>query len=197
MIHTIGDSHAGGAPATKSSFDFIKEVKTNWIGPKLMYSIGKEGIDIKKLGISSGDSVIFCFGEIDCRAHIHKHSKKRNYKEIIEEIVIIFFLFLNDVRKKYKDIKICVYNVPPPVKKIDVIENQDFPFLGEDNDRKKYVNHMNYRINYYCSINDFIFFDVYDNYIDSDGFLHKELSDGSVHILEHKYVEYFIKNKLK
>ena len=40
------------------------------------------------------------------------------------------------------------------------------------------------------------FFDVYESYIDSNGFLDKKLSDGSVHIRDGCFLKEFINNYL-
>ena len=45
-----------------------------------------------------------------------------------------------------------------------------------------------------CIENNYIFFDVYNNYCDKNGFLIKELSDGRVHIKNGMYITNFIKN---
>jgi hypothetical protein len=39
------------------------------------------------------------------------------------------------------------------------------------------------------------FFDIYDKYIDNNGFLKKNMSDGHVHILNDFYVNQFIEKK--
>ena len=42
----------------------------------------------------------------------------------------------------------------------------------------------------------FLFFDVYNKYTDSNGFLNKSLSDNNVHIRDGIYLKEFIKNNL-
>ena len=78
-IHTIGDSHSHCAwPAF---------VVPHHLGAMLCYSFGKEKLarcDLRDLDIVDGDTVIFCFGEIDCRCHINKHiTQNFTYKIII------------------------------------------------------------------------------------------------------------------
>ena len=41
-----------------------------------------------------------------------------------------------------------------------------------------------------------IYFDVYNSYIDNNGFLSKKLSDGNVHIRNGVYLQNFINNYL-
>ena len=64
-----------------------------------MYTFGKFGYDvlnIKKCGVHENDIVIFCFGEIDCRNHVHKHiTSEYSYKDIINNIVNNYFNVIN------------------------------------------------------------------------------------------------------
>lgn len=193
MIHTIGDSHCGGVtdkPKEEQAFAQIPGVITHWLGPKLMFSIGRDGLDISNFSISDNDTLIFCFGEIDCRCHVHKY--KENYKEVIENIVRKFFNVLLDIRNKHPHMKLCVFNVPPTIKKGKVNENPAFPYLGTDEERKEYVNYMNYTIKKYCNTSNIVFFDVYDKYCCNEGFLDEKLSDNNVHISNPKYISEFI-----
>ena len=44
-----------------------------------------------------------------------------------------------------------------------------------------------------CIEKEYIFFDIYNNYIDENGYLRKDLSDGIVHIGNGIYISNFIK----
>ena len=87
-IHTIGDSHSSNEI---SGWRDCNNIISHHIGATLCYSFGKENIkrcDISNFNIKDDDSVIFCFGEIDCRCHIHKHiTSLKTYTMIIDEIV--------------------------------------------------------------------------------------------------------------
>ena len=48
----------------------------------------------------------------------------------------------------------------------------------------------------YCFIYGYVFFDVYDNYINEHGFLNKKLSDGNVHIQDGKHLTDFMEQFL-
>jgi hypothetical protein len=64
-----------------------------------MHTFGRLGLkllNIREYGVNENDIVIFCFGEIDCRNHVHKHaSKKKTYKDVIDELVINYFDSIN------------------------------------------------------------------------------------------------------
>ena len=188
-IHTTGDSH---------SYHGWSEIIQHHLGPVLCYSFGKEKLnkcDIRNFNIKDGDSIVFCFGEIDCRCHIHKHiTDTTTYKEIINNIVNNYFeaIELNVFTSQIKLKNICVYNVVPPIQKYNTIENSEYPFLGTDKERKNYTLYFNKKLKKKCIEKEYIFFDVYNNYIDENGFLRKDLSDSTVHIGNGIYINNFI-----
>lgn len=193
MVHTIGDSHAGGVPNLNGAFDKIECIRKHWLGPKLMYTISREGLNLNALNVLENDTIILCFGEIDCRCHVHKHIVDSDYKQVIEELVKFYFDFILSLINDSK-VKVCVYNVVPPVQKERVEENQSYPFLGTDEDRKFYVTYMNSKLREFCEFYNIIFIDVYDMHICENGFLKREMSDGNVHITDSTHIEKFLKN---
>ena len=82
-IHTVGDSH--------SLNGWWDGIIIHHLGAILCYSFGKEifnRCDIRSFDLKDGDSIIFCFGEIDCRCHVHKNIlPEKSYQQIIDEIV--------------------------------------------------------------------------------------------------------------
>lgn len=188
-IHTIGDSH---------SYYGWNGVINHHLGPILCYSFGKDILsrcDIRNFNIKNGDSIVFCFGEIDCRYHIHKHvSETNSFMNIIDNIVDNYFkaieLNINLLNLSLKNI--CVYNVVPPVQKHMTGENEKYPFLGSDEERKIYTLYFNKKLKEKCNEYKYIYFDVYEKYIDENGYLRKDLSDGHVHILNGIYITNFI-----
>jgi hypothetical protein len=192
-IHTIGDSH---------SYFGWSNVINHHLGPLLCYTFGKEKLkrcDIRNFNLSNDDIVIFCLGEIDCRCHIHKYiNLSLSYFDIIDDIIKNYFesIKLNIEVSKLKLKHICVYNVVPPVQKCNTLENLEYPFLGSDDERKNYVLYFNKVLKDYCIEENYIFFDIYDKYIDENGFLNKQLSDNNVHIKNNLYIDAFIKKNL-
>ncbi len=194
--HVFGDSHSDFA------WRKCQNVITHHIGPVLCYSFGKDNLkrcDISKHNIKDGDTVIFSFGEIDCRCHIHKHiSNKKTYQMIIDNIINNYIdaikININNSNIKLKNVGI--YNIVPPIQKNNTVENPEFPYIGSDDDRKLYVLYFNQELKKKCIENNWIFVDIYDKYTDKNGFLNKELSDGNVHINDERYLNEFINKYL-
>jgi hypothetical protein len=194
-IHTIGDSH---------SYAGWKDVINHHIGPVLCYSFGRDKLnrcDIRNfLNIKNGDTLIFCFGEIDCRYHIHKYVSQINtYQIIIDNIIknYIDAIKLNIEISQLKLKNICIYNVVPPIPKNNLSNSNEYQLIGSDEKRKNYVLYFNKKLKEKCIENNFIFFDIYNYYTDDHGFLNKDLSDGNVHIGNGKYIIDFINKFLK
>ena len=201
-IHTFGDSHADGII---SHWGYINipnvTIITHHLPGKLMYTFGRLGtqlLNIKNYDVNENDIVIFCFGEIDCRNHIYKHITNANtYESIIDDLVGSYFNAINENVKLLKKINVCVYNVIPPSRSFDVDKNHPYPFLGSDEDRKTYTLYMNKKIKELCSINNYYYFDVYEDSCDEYGFLNKKKSDGNVHLRDTMHTTCIINNIVK
>ena len=192
VIHTFGDSHS------YSGWNEIINIQNHHLGPKLCFSIGLDGINIKDgYNVNNGDTVIFSFGEIDCRCHIHKHITISNdFKQIIDTIVNNYFIQIQNAVNTFDNLITVIYNVVPPIQKHNIAEHSSFPYLGTDEERKTYVLYFNEKLKQKCIEYRFLFFDIYNNYIDSNGFLNKSLSDDSVHIRDGVYIKHFVENNL-
>ena len=120
-IHVFGDSHASNVHSHWGRINIPNvNIKCYHIGGKLMHTFGRLGLNllnIKNCGVKENDIVIFCFGEIDCRNHVHKHiNKNQSYKDIIDELSMNYFESIKKNVSKYTTIKTCVYNIVPPIK---------------------------------------------------------------------------------
>jgi hypothetical protein len=188
-IHTIGDSHS------QCGWENVTNIH---LSNCLCFSFGRDKLnrfDIRNYNIKNGDTIIFCLGEIDCRCQVHKYVNEiTTYQEVIDNIIINYFeaIKINIDNLKVR-IRVCVYNVVPPVEKYNTAEYVEWPFLGSDEERKKYVLYFNKKLEEKCIEYNYLFFDVYDKYIDNNGFLLKNLSDGGTHINDGKYINEFIK----
>ena len=189
-IHTIGDSH---------SCSGWTGIIQHHLGPVLCYSFGKEKLnkcDIRDFNIKDGDTIVFCLGEIDCRCHIHKYiTDTITYQDIINNIVDNYFeaIELNVSISQIKLKNICIYNVVPPIQTYTTWKNLEPLFLGTDEERKQYALYFNEKLKEKCTKKNYVFFDIYNNYIDQNGFLRKDLSDNNIHIGNGIYINNFIK----
>lgn len=196
-IHTFGDSHSMfGWKDVKTM-----NVKVNHLGPRLMYTFGKEQdrlVNLSNYPLSNGDKIIYCFGEIDCRCHVNKFiNNETSYEEIIDKLVDSYIDAIKNNTKFYtgKDITTCVFSIVPPVKNVKTNNNPEYPFLGSDEERKAYHTYMNQKIEEYCIRSSIVYFDVTSEYEDSDKFLIPDLSDMICHIRDPKGIEKIIKKQ--
>jgi hypothetical protein len=176
MIYTVGDSHCWHAWLK------IPRVITQTCGPMTMHSFGLSKVIIIDK-IPKDAIVVFCWGEIDCRCHVHK------YQPWQETIDILVKNYLDTIRLNAKvNPNIWIYNVVPPPRRANTSENPGFPFLGSDEERLSYVQYINKKL----KESEFFLVDIYNKYCDKDGFLNMSLSDNHVHIANEKFLAEFI-----
>lgn len=186
VIHTIGDSHS------KYGWEHIPTIQIHHLGPKLCYSVGRDGIDISnEFNINNGDVVVFCFGEIDCRCHVHKHlTDSVDYKKVIDDIVEKYFEKIKIAVSAFDNLKTAVYNVVPSIEKFSWTgEDVWYPFLGTNEERKIYVRYFNEKLKQTCETYNFVFFDVFDKYTDANGYLDPKIIAEGVHIGNPIYIQ--------
>jgi hypothetical protein len=181
MIYTVGDSHC------ENAWNRIPGVITKGRGPMTMYSFGiYRHIAVEDIPLDA--PVVFCWGEIDCRCHVHKHQP---WKETIDKLVEGYLLAIDENAKIHPNI--WIFNVVPPPRRALANENPGFPFVGSDDERLSYVKYMNSLL----SQSKYSFIDVYDRYADPEGFLRMELSDAHVHIADKGPLEEWIAVKVR
>ena len=185
-VHTIGDSHS------RDPWNLIPGVTVHHVGPKLCFSVGRDGISLEGV-VSDGDTINFCFGEIDCRCHVHKHvSESTSFKVIIDSLVDAYVLAIKCAVSKFPNLRTAIYNAVPPTRKGWCYENPQFPLLGTDEERRQYTLYFNEKVEAACASNGFLYFNIYSHYTDFDGYLLRTLSDGNVHIKDPKYIQSFL-----
>src|SRR5690606_28868680 len=105
---------------------------------------GRGLVDLRRYGVRAGDVIIFCFGEIDCRCHVHKFAP--DWQENINRNVTAYLAAIAEQSADFPDLNVMVFNVPPPARKRSDRENPEFPFVGSDDQRLAYTTYMNGRI---------------------------------------------------
>ncbi len=197
-LHTYGDSHASKHGGWENIEIPGLKIKTNWLGPKLMFSFSRDKNIVVK-DVQKTDIICFCFGEIDCRCHINKFEPK--WEENIDKLVDSYLKTIKLNVLSHNPKLIYVYNVVPPIEReashnLRLKGKSSLPALGTDEERKMYTLYMNKKLKELTNKNGFIFLDVYDKYVDDNGFLIEELSDNNCHIKNPIHIVKFLENKL-
>ena len=195
MIHTFGDSHScfgwiepmgGNHVVHHNTTKTVGGITVHHLGPVLAYSVGRDGtrlLNITGCGVNANDSVVFSFGEIDCRCHIHKHVGDKKPADIISDIVSGYVnTVLMNIEMINLPVRSYLYNVIPPPRDNTVINSPNFPFLGSGEERLGYVDMFNDNLKLASESHQLGFIDVREMYTTDDGYLDASLSDGSVHI---------------
>lgn len=196
-LHVFGDSHASAKYSAWGKINLNINIKTHHVGPKLMYSFGRDKLkmlDISNYGVKDNDIVCFCFGEIDCRNHIHKHVNNQTYQEIIHNITQSYIDAIKLNVKNYTNLKVLIYNVLPPAEKAITRDNKTFPFLGTDNERIMYTQYMNQCLEKLSIDNEYCFVNIYNDVATSSGLIDPNKTDGNVHLIKGEELEKFLKS---
>jgi hypothetical protein len=128
------------------------------------------------------DNSILClsWGEVDSRANIKKQIEKGRIEDkIIEELVSKYFQAILKNIGRYKNT--IIVGIVPPIYYNSIHPDRDF-CMGSDEERRRYVDKINKLLEYFCELNDYIFFAPYDDYTNPDGSIKSELSDGICHL---------------
>lgn len=192
-LFSIGDSHSyHGWELVR--IEGIQIITTKQFVSKTCSYFGFSGlslVNLKELGIRDGDIVSFLFGEIDCTCNVHKYVDQ--YREIIDKIIETYFYSIMMNVAQYEDLLVIVASITPPISKIrykaDRHTDSLFPILGEDEDRKRYVNYMNAMIKAKCKDFDYEFLDIHDMHCDENGLLITALSDQFIHIEDPIFIQ--------
>ncbi len=189
VIHCIGDSHvnffngydkAQVDPETnmiKSKYPFFK---TYWIGPVLAYNLcrkntttkGREKLFLLLEYIPKGSNLMFCFGEIDCRAHIVLQAEKqgREPSEIVKNVVDRYFKVLKEVQDM--GYKIIVWNVIPSAPtdvNTWISVSDEYLFHGTCQERNHVTKLFNTYLKSLVEPEGMFFLDFFDKLMNEDG----------------------------
>jgi len=197
VIHCIGDSHVSVFSGQKEmqpvwpkkSNNIIPFFKSYRLGPVLAYNLCKsdtrsKGRDklfsvLKK--IPKKDTVLLCFGEIDCRVHLLKQSElqNRNIKEIVKECVDRYLLVILEIKKMgYKTI---VFNVIPSAPSFKS-NNPQFPTYGSCVERNKVTTIFNEELKNKLKIKSIPFISIFDKLVDKKMMTKTKYLQDGVHL---------------
>ncbi len=196
VIHCIGDSHANlfsGVPFVQPSWpepheDLISLFRTYRLGPVLAYNLSRSGTRTRgreKLfavlnTIPIGSRVLFCFGEIDCRAHLLKQAEKQNRgtEDVVNECVDRYFSVIKEVSQM--GYGVLVWHVPPSTRFI--VKGGEYPTYGTCLERNRVVHQFNRRLSELIEENSLKAISIFDRLVDRDGLTKIEYFRDSIHL---------------
>ena len=209
MIHCIGDSHSAVFSGEEKmqpcwpepASNLLPYFKSYRIGPATAYQLHtKQSIIeslIKTLNLSTEDILMFCFGEVDIRAHLIKQSKlqNRDIESIVDECVN---RYVNSVKyyTKYTS-RILFWG---PIASWNSDKPYSGPSYGTNEDRNLVTKIFNKKLEQESKTNNFdfitIFYDMLNNdmttnlyYLDDWEGSHMHLSQRSMPIILQKFKE--------
>lgn len=174
-IHCIGDSHSAVFSGEErmqevlASNNTLPQFKSYRIGPATAYNLSsKIGIlDSVILPLPKGSRVMFCFGEVDCRAHIIHQAdiQIRSLDAIIKECVNRYF----SIFKHYQSLgyQMLAWNVIPSSTNTDLNFDQ-YPAYGNCQDRNSVARVFNDYLRELCNNNGMRFVSIFDKLVDSN-----------------------------
>lgn len=183
IIHCIGDSHVcffNGRDAIHPEWpDFIGKnlpFKTYRLGTPLAYNLssyntksrGREKLlDLLKL-LPLNSTILFVFGEIDCRCHLGKQAElqERPINETVEECVNRYFDVITEVRNL--GFNIGAWGVIPSTDFSKYEPDHPFPSYGTCQQRNIITKLFNNYLDQLCKINDIIFVSIFEEMLNID-----------------------------
>lgn len=186
MIHSIGDSHAD------FTFRGIPGVTIHHLGPLTMKRAAHAddyflASGVREIGLCPEDTLIVSAGEGDVRCFLKPEldAKQMTPTALLAPLVDCYLdrvltLDVNGAR-------VGVLSITPPVTYTAVhafrqVNTYQFPPTGTDEERAEYTRVLNDLLRQGCQTRGLIFVDTYSEYVDDDGMLIAEQSDGQVHI---------------
>jgi FkbM family methyltransferase len=204
-INCFGDSHIS---AFTNQPDLIKEneitpngsIHSFRFGPYLAYNLPqKENVLPEFKRVSAYENILFCFGEIDCRAQVHRiaESSEKNTDQVIDDIVDNYFSVIDSVGNK----NVILFSVTPELKEQphwyyykDKPQLFDCP-KGTLAERSSYKSKFNSRIKEEAESRGYKYASFYEEIMDEDGKPREMYYMDDIH-LEPKKVFYLIKRAL-
>jgi|694.fasta_scaffold115020_3 hypothetical protein len=187
MIHCIGDSHSAVFSGKEEmqpiwpqrSDDKTEYFKSYRIGPATAYQLETKSPIINDIINTvvdiNNDYVLFCFGEVDIRAHLIKQMETQNkpMELIVHECVDRYF----NVLLKYKNMGVKVLVWGPIASWHDSKRYTGGPSFGTMIERNNTTKEFNRYLEELCVKNDITFISIFDKMTDENNITIPEYLD--------------------
>tara|TARA_B100001057_G_C22853779_1_gene951977 strand:+ start:1452 stop:2099 length:648 start_codon:yes stop_codon:yes gene_type:complete len=179
MIICIGDSHSSIFSKKneiievwpKKSFKFYSKIKPIRIGAATAYNL-KNKIQLinsilDKVFYFKNSYVMFCFGEVDIRAHIIKQAslQNRDVEHLVKECVERYIESLDGIKLR-KNINKVVWG---PIASWSIEKPYDGPSYGTNLERNYLTRVFNGYLKEKCLEKNIIFVSIFEKMLNSDG----------------------------
>lgn len=191
MIHCIGDSHccifSGKAcyPAwdAPDKEDILPYFNTYRLGPCTAFQLHKK-LDLIRFIIGKfvkpGDTVLMCFGEVDCRAHLIKQSQvqKRQLGYIVRQCA---YMYMQTIRLLKQDrIPVAVWG---PIASMAPDTNYEGGiWQGTCEERNQVTAQFNQVLKEQCKALHIPFGTIFDKMIDENNITNKKYLTDAIHL---------------
>lgn len=179
MIICIGDSHSSVFSQEEriinqwpeKDFKILSKFKPIRIGPATAYNLEKKVSLLNKVLNKTfyfrKPYVLFCFGEVDIRAHLIKQAKLQNkdIEFIVKECVNRYIYAINKVKPLRKIRKV----IFAPIASWSNEKPYDGPSFGTNLERNNVTKQFNDYLKMKCTENDLIFISIFEEMINKDG----------------------------
>jgi hypothetical protein len=178
MIHCIGDSHSAVFSGeekmqptwTEPASNLLPYFKSYRIGPATAYQLSTKRPIIEYLinsiNLSSEDQLMFCFGEVDIRAHLIKQSNIQD-RPVVDLVIECVGRYIDAIKyyKKYGS-KIIIWGTIASWS--DTKKYTGGPSFGSNRERNLVTFAFNTALQMECARENFEFISIFDKMIDDN-----------------------------
>lgn len=194
MIHCFGDSHtsilSGENRLIPAGTNLVREpFSINHLGPYLAYNLPRKNWGGFQCALE--DSVLFSFGEIDCRCHINKNiTSEKTYQSIIENMVELYMDLLSGYTCKniyVLDIAPCLVEYPFKIyfDQSPSEVGQDYHHQGTLEQRNAYKRYMSLLLEEECYLRGYKFIKVFDYALGNKDLYVDDIHLSGQHVIDH------------
>jgi hypothetical protein len=176
MIHCVGDSHSSVFSGKdemqpiwpERSDDKLSHFKSYRIGPATAYQLENKIPIIDQIAMQVGpnDHLLFCFGEVDIRAHLKKQMdlQGKTIKDVVKECVDRYI----QVILHYKNRGISVIAWGPIATFHEDKPYTSGPSFGTSHERNLITKEFNEYLKELCEKNQIYFVSIFDKMVDEN-----------------------------
>jgi hypothetical protein len=187
MLICLGDSHSSVfsfeeriiSQWPKKDFKIFSKFKPIRIGPATAYNLESKIVLLNKVLNRTlyfrNTYVMFCFGEVDIRAHLIKQAELQNKQIdiIIKDCVDRYINAINKV-KPIRKINKAVF---APIASWSEEKPYEGPSFGTNLDRNNVTRKFNEYLENQCHENNFVFISIYKEMLNKDGTTNSDYLD--------------------